>query len=100
MKKVLITGISGFAGSHLAEFLATKRKYSVSGTYLLEESIGNISGLKNKIKLVKVDLTKEKGVNGLIRSTEPDYVFHLAALTSPAASFKNPLATIENNIAG
>ncbi len=99
MKKVLITGISGFAGSYLAEFLLSKKKYSVSGTYLLEESERNISWLKKNIKLIKVDLTKIKGVNDLIRSINPDYVFHLAALTSPAVSFKNPLITIENNIA-
>lgn len=99
MKKVLITGISGFAGSFLAEFLLSKKEYDVNGTYLLEESIGNIERLKNKIKLMKVDLTKIKGVNKIIRLIKPDYVFHLAALTSPAASFKNPLITIENNIA-
>lgn len=99
MKKVLITGISGFAGSFLAEFLLSKKEYDVNGTYLLEESIGNIERLKNKIKLMKVDLTKIKGVTEIIRLIKPDYVFHLAALTSPAASFKNPLITIENNIA-
>ena len=99
MKKVIITGISGFAGSFLAEFLISKKAYNVNGTYLLEESIGNISRLKNKIKLMKADLTKIKGVTEIIRLIKPDYVFHLAALTSPAASFKNPLITIENNIA-
>lgn len=99
MKRVLITGTSGFAGSHLAEFLIQQRKYKVWGTYLLENSLGSINGLKNKIKLVKADLTKKERVTDLIKRTFPDYIFHLAALTSPAASFNNPLATIENNIA-
>lgn len=99
MKKVLITGISGFAGSHLGEFLVSQRKYNVSGTYLLEDGIRNISRLKNGIKLIEVDLSKTERVIDFITSTKPDYIFHLAALTSPAASFKNPLATIENNIA-
>ena len=35
MKKILITGISGFAGSFLAEYLVVNKKDSISGTYLL-----------------------------------------------------------------
>lgn len=100
MKKVLITGISGFAGSYLAEFLFSKKEYNISGTYLLEDSVKkNIGKIKDNIKLIKVDLTNTKQVNFLIQSVKPDLVFHLAALSYTADSFKNPLITMENNIA-
>ena len=99
MKRVLITGVTGFAGSHLAEFLISKNEYDVSGTYLYQDSIAILGETKDKIRLVKSDLTKEDEVNDLLKSVKPDYIFHLAALASPAASFKNPLETIENNIA-
>jgi len=100
MKKVLITGISGFAGSHLAEFLISKKEYFVSGTYLLEDSVKrNNWKIKDSIKLIKIDLTYTKQVNSLIKSIKPDLVFHLAALPYTSASFKNPLSTLQNNIA-
>lgn len=98
MKKVFITGITGFAGSHLAEYLSSKKKYKIVGTYLFDESIRNVNNFKNKINLVKVDLAHKESVSDLIRDLKPDLVFHLAALTSPAESFQNPNETITNNI--
>ena len=100
MKKVLITGISGFAGSHLAEYLLSKRKYDVSGTYLLEDSVErNLGKIKNNLNLVKVDLTNNKRVFDLLKSVKPNLVFHLAALSYTGTSFKAPFLTINNNIA-
>lgn len=98
MKKVLITGITGFAGSCLAEYLTLKGNYEVSGTYLTEESLRNVEGIKNKISLIKADLSQEKVVDNIIKSVLPSEIFHLAALTSPADSYKNPTQTLTNNI--
>lgn len=100
MKRVLITGVSGFAGSFLADFLLSKKEYIVSGTYLLEDSVEkNLGKIKKDINLIKADLTNTKRVYELLKSVKPDLVFHLAALPYTAASFRNPLKTIENNIA-
>jgi GDP-4-dehydro-6-deoxy-D-mannose reductase len=98
MKKVLITGITGFAGSYLAEHLLSTKKYDVSGTYLFEKSLINIENIKNKINLIKADLSEEKSVFEVVKNVSPSIVFHLAALTSPAESFKNPIKTLNNNI--
>lgn len=98
MKKVLITGITGFAGSYLAEQLLLGKKYDISGTYLFEESLGNVKSVKDKLNLIKADLSEEKSVFKIIKDVSPDIIFHLAALTSPADSFKNPIATLNNNI--
>ncbi|MCL5114144.1 MAG: GDP-mannose 4,6-dehydratase [Patescibacteria group bacterium] len=98
MKKALITGISGFAGSFLAEHLILKGNISVSGTYLLEKSLLNLENIRKKLNLVKLDLQDTDKTYNLIKDLMPDYVFHLAALTSPKDSFDNPTETIVNNI--
>lgn len=98
MQRVLITGVSGFAGSHLAEHLANTKKYKIYGTYLSDQSLSNIISVKDKVNLTKIDLSKEKDVFKLIREIEPDIIFHLAALSAPFDSFKNPAWTINNNV--
>jgi GDP-4-dehydro-6-deoxy-D-mannose reductase len=98
MKKVLITGITGFAGSYLAEHLLSVGNYNVSGTYLFEKSLSNVEKVKNKLNLIKADLSEEKSIFKIIEDVRPDVIFHLAALTSPANSFKNPTETLNNNI--
>ncbi|OGH37520.1 MAG: hypothetical protein A3B44_02915 [Candidatus Levybacteria bacterium RIFCSPLOWO2_01_FULL_38_21] len=98
MKNILITGISGFAGSFLAEYLVLQNKGKISGTYLEEQSLKNVEKIKTKIDLFKLNLIDEKKVLDIVRETKPDFIFHLAALTSPKASFDNPFETIKNNV--
>ncbi len=98
MKKVLITGVSGFAGSHLAELLLAQN-YEVSGTYLTEESL-NFLPSKDKIDLHQLDLLDEDKVKDVIAKTRPDFIYHLAAATSPRESFNKPKETLINNISG
>lgn len=97
MKTALITGASGFAGSFLLERLLESSDYKVVGTYNSESSLRNIKEKEN-VRLEKVDLTDKTAVTALIQSTKPDVIFHLAALTSPAESYKDPSATFHNNV--
>jgi len=98
MKKVLITGITGFAGSYLAEHLLKLGSYEVSGTFLTEVSLENVSSIKDKLDLIKLDLMDKDAVTALIQDKKSDYLYHLAALAAPGKSFENPAATITNNI--
>lgn len=93
MKKVFITGIGGFAGSHLYEFLSTK-DLEIFGTDLRKKD----PGLTQKATTYTVDLTDFEGVAKTLAEVRPDYIVHLAALTSPAKSFSSPYETLENNI--
>lgn len=96
-KRAFITGISGFAGSYLAYELLS-RDYEVSGTYLTEESLRNLSEKKENLNLRRLDLTDESALFELIAKVRPDFIFHLAALTSSADSFSDPWKTMANNI--
>lgn len=98
MNKAFITGVTGFAGSYLAQHLLSTKRYSVSGTYLFEESIKNVDAIKNDLDLIKVDLSDEKKISNIVKKVSPSVIFHLAALTSPADSFKNPTDTLTSNI--
>jgi GDP-4-dehydro-6-deoxy-D-mannose reductase len=96
MRKALITGVTGFAGSFLAEYLLSTG-FSVSGTHLTPD-LGNITSIKDKLKLHELDLMDAKSVVSLINDEKPDFVFHLAALSSASESFDNPADFITNNI--
>ncbi len=97
-KKVLITGITGFAGSHLAELLSSESEFEVYGTHISDRQVDNLAGIKDKIKLFKVNLLESEEVNKVVAEILPDVVYHLAASTNVADSFKNPSEVLVNNI--
>ena len=97
MKKVLITGASGFVGGWLAEHLLSLGNAEIYGTYLSEDSKES-SPVKDKITFLQADLSQRSEVEKIITDVRPDEVYHLAALASVGASFKDPVATFHNNI--
>ena len=100
-KRVLITGISGFAGSHLAEQLldldcevhGTIRRHAVP----MHE---NIEHLRGKIYLHEADITSAERIFGIFEEIEPNAVFHLAAESFIPTSFREPARVAHNNIIG
>lgn len=97
--KILITGATGFVGSHLAEYLADKyNNIELHGTYLSDNSLKNLEAVKNHIKLIKVNLSNEKETFELIEKIRPDTIYHLAAMPSAADSFSSPAESIINNV--
>lgn len=96
MKKAFITGISGFAGSFLAELLLTEG-LEVHGTHISSDT-KNIEHIKSRIQLHRVDLLEKEKIQKCISEVQPDMVYHLAALTSPAESFSSPETVVINNV--
>ncbi len=97
--RALITGITGFVGSHLAEYLL-KQGLEVDGTYRWRSRMENIEGIKNKIGLIECDLRDPFSVQQTIKRSNPDYIFHLAAQSFVKASFDHPQETINANVNG
>lgn len=97
-KKILITGMTGFAGSFLAEYLVKNSIGEVVGTYIAEASLQNISHISEKVKTIHLDLKDSKKVEDVISSEKPDWVFHLAAIPAVGDSFTKPAETIINNV--
>lgn len=106
MKKVLITGITGMVGSHLADFLIENTDFEIYGMCRWRSPLDNISHLidrvnkKDRIHLLYGDLRDYISIQDVINKSMPDYVFHLAAQSYPKTSFESPLDTFETNIQG
>src|SRR6202158_3134689 len=99
--RALITGITGFAGSHLAEYLLAEHpEVEVYGTYRWRSRMDNVEHLRGKIHLVESDLRDLSSVLAALESTRPAYVFHLAAQSFVPASWTAPNETLTTNIAG
>jgi len=96
--KALITGCSGFIGSHLADLLVEK-KFDVYGTthYGMND---NIKHLKDKITIVKCNITDKSQVKNLISKIKPDYIFHMAAQSNVMQSWNDAEGTMKTNILG
>ncbi len=99
MVKNLITGVGGFVASHLAELLLKKGE-DVYGTYRWNEDLSRINSLKDKIKLIPMDLNDAWSCLKAIEETKPDYIFHLAAQSYVSDSYIYPSETIKINTIG
>ncbi|MCL4382926.1 MAG: GDP-mannose 4,6-dehydratase [Patescibacteria group bacterium] len=99
MKKALITGITGFAGSHLAELLL-KEGYEVFGTTRPRSKTDNIDDIKYKLKLYDADILDSHSLYSIFINVKPDYVFHLAAQSFVQTSWASPATTMEMNVVG
>jgi GDP-4-dehydro-6-deoxy-D-mannose reductase len=96
MKKIaFITGLSGFAGSHLAEYLQKTGEYEIFGTVFGD---GYRAGGIPDDHFIPLNLMDREKTIKTVQDVQPQWVFHLAALSSPAKSFADPRATMTNNI--
>jgi len=91
---VLITGADGFIGSHLTKKLL---EMGADVTCLVHsENLKNLRSIKDRINLVYGDITKRDMIDS-IKELNPDYIFHLAALTK-ADNYENLREMLESNI--
>lgn len=97
-KKILITGMTGFVGPHLADFifkLPAIVNYEVWGTV---RNRSNLSKIPLGVKIIECELTDTKNVDDVIFEIKPDFIFHLAAQSFVYSSWKSPADTLMNNI--
>jgi len=99
MTKALITGIDGFVGSHLAEFLLSKG-CQVSGIVHHLKSAENINHIKDQLTLYECDIRDGAKLNEIISQGKPDEVYHLAAIAHVPTSYRDPKLTLDVNLYG
>ena len=106
MTRVLITGITGMVGSHLADYLLEHTDWNIYGMIRWRSPLDNIAHLlervnnKDRVFLLDGDLTDYGSLQNVVAASLPDYVFHLAAQSYPATSFTSPIQTLDTNMLG
>ena len=93
--KALIIGAAGFVGSYLIEHLSNTYDWEIHATKLESEILASNTSVVHNL-----DLMNASEINALLQNTKPDYIFHLAAQSSVALSWKNPSLTVDINIKG
>ncbi|MFB6467611.1 NAD-dependent epimerase/dehydratase family protein [Cytobacillus sp. Hz8] len=92
-QRIMITGASGFTGIHACEHFLNKG-YQVIGVVRRK----TLSFEHQGMLIEKCDLTNKQGVDALIHKTKPHFLLHLAGQNHVPTSWKEPLATFENNV--
>ncbi len=99
--RALITGITGFAGSHLADYLlAEQPQVQVFGTCRWRSRMDNVEHLRDRVRLLDADLHDQTSLHHVLDAVRPEIVFHLAAQSFVPASWTAPAETLTTNIAG
>ena len=98
MKNVLIFGITGQDGTYLADFML-KKGYNVFGAYRRTshkcfERLEEV-GILNDINPIRVDLADQASIQSVIKKSNPDEIYNLAAQSYVGASFEQPVLTID-----
>ncbi|MEI6213393.1 MAG: GDP-mannose 4,6-dehydratase [Desulfuromonadales bacterium] len=104
--RVLITGITGMVGSHLADFLLQFTNWEIYGMCRWRSPLDNVKHLldransNDRVHFINGDLCDYISLVNAVDESRPDYVFHLAAQSYPATSFRSPIQTFDTNILG
>ena len=99
--KVLITGISGMVGSHLAEYiLADHPDVDLHGLIRWRTPLDHLVAIKDRIALHYGDLRDLNSLIVVIKKIQPDWIFHLAAQSFVTTSFDAPVDTLSTNVLG
>lgn len=100
-KKVLITGITGFVGSHLAEYILQNHKTTkIYGLIRWRSPKDNIAKILEHINLCYADLEDYSSLEKILSFVKPDVIFHLAAQSYVDFSFLSPISTLQANVIG
>ena len=97
--RVLITGITGFAGRHLAAYLSKKKGVRIFGTGHGVRRTSRITAVRGA-QIFPCDIRDRSSVRRVVEKTRPECIFHLAAQASVPRSWELPAETFKTNVLG
>jgi len=98
--RILITGVTGFVGSHMVDYALKKENVEIYGQKRWRSPLDNIESQLDKISLIDCDLLDTTSTLDMIKEIQPDRIFHLAAQSFVPYSFTAPKITLDTNITG
>ena len=96
--KVLITGVGGFAGSHLADYVINNSLADVFGVIRDLEKNDNIRFHEKSIRLFECDIVDFQSIFRIVKEVKPDIIFHLAGQPFVPSSFEHTAETFKVNV--
>jgi GDP-4-dehydro-6-deoxy-D-mannose reductase len=99
MLRVLITGITGFAGSHLADHLVS-RGDEVHGLAHERPPFANLAAVQDRVRIHAGDITRFEDVQAALERSRADAVVHLAGIAVPTIATADPVAAVRINVLG
>jgi len=99
--RILITGITGFVGSHLGEHIVSLTEgHEIFGLCRWRSPRENLANIYDKVRMLEADLCDLGGLIRHLESVRPDVIFHLAAQSYVLTSFNSPVHTLWSNVIG
>lgn len=98
--RVLITGITGMAGSHLADYLFEMGGIEIHGIRRWRSRTENIEHIMDRVMLHECELMDASSVKKVLKDARPERIYHLAAQSFVPTSWNSPSDTLMNNIIG
>ncbi|HEV3256246.1 MAG TPA: GDP-mannose 4,6-dehydratase [Gemmataceae bacterium] len=95
---ILLTGVTGFAGGHLAEALLGRPQVELVGVSRRAEWPGHWRHLAGRVALCACDLRDPAAVEQVVRHAQPDWLFHLAGYAHAGRSLQEPETAWEGNL--
>ena len=99
MLRVLVTGVTGFAGSHLAEHLVS-RGDEVHGLAHEHPPFVNLVAVHDRVRIHEGDITNLEDVQGALAGSRAEAVVHLAGIAVPTIATADPVAAVRINVLG
>jgi GDP-4-dehydro-6-deoxy-D-mannose reductase len=100
MRRVLVTGVTGFAGSHLVDYMLTRNDCEIFGIQRWRSPLENVTHFLDKITMVECDLRDASSTRDTLERVRPDWIFHLAAQSFVPTSWSAPTESLTTNVLG
>jgi GDP-4-dehydro-6-deoxy-D-mannose reductase len=100
MRRVLVTGVTGFAGSHLVDAMLRMGDVEIFGILRWRSRTENIEHFRSQVTLLECDLRDSTSTRDTLEAVRPDWIFHLAAQSFVPTSWSAPHESLSTNVLG